>query len=126
MKTRAAFFSLCIVAGVLIGLAFAATTGPDVIKIDVNKAKKAVEAFPHKKHTQMPALKGKCNKCHHKTKKGEEPKKCGSCHTHVKNKDPKTKAIGFKKAFHKQCQDCHKKQKDKPELKKCKNCHPKK
>lgn len=127
MKSKTLFFTLCFLTGLLLGLALAANVdqGPETIKIDINKAKKAVDAFPHRKHQEMKDLKGKCNKCHHTAKANEKPKKCGECHTHVKDKDPKTKAIGFKKAFHKQCQDCHKKQKDKPDLKKCKNCHKK-
>ncbi|RME27683.1 MAG: hypothetical protein D6806_04280 [Deltaproteobacteria bacterium] len=97
---------------------------PEKITIDCNKAKKAVKNFPHKAHIDR--LKGNCKECHHKTKAGEKPKACHTCHTQVKDKDPKTGAPGFKKAFHKKCQGCHKKQKDKPNLKKCKTCHNRK
>jgi hypothetical protein len=128
MKKGTIWLAICLFSTLLIGLALAAGAdkGPEVIKIDVNQAKKAVKAFPHHKHQEMEGLKGKCNKCHHTAKQGEKPKKCGSCHTHPKDKDPKSGATGFKKAFHKNCQACHKKQKDRPELKKCKNCHSKK
>jgi len=110
----------------LSGLAKAAeqNKGPEKITIDINKSNKKVVNFPHRKHQEL--LKGDCKSCHHKTKKGETPQSCGKCHTKVKDTDPKTKAIGFKKAFHKKCQGCHKKHKDKPELKKCKTCHGRK
>ena len=127
MKRRIVLFVLCIFSGFLIGLALAGEPdkGPETIKIDINKAKKAVNAFPHRKHQQMKEINGKCNTCHHTAKANQKPKKCEECHTQVKDKDPKTKAPGFKKAFHKLCQGCHKKHKEKPELKKCKNCHKK-
>ena len=125
MKTRTLVLLACFVSALAFGVAVAADNGPETAKIDNNGKGKSVKAFPHKKHQELPALKGKCNTCHHKAKAGEKPKKCAACHTDVKEKDPKTGAIGFKKAYHDVCQKCHKKQKDKPELKKCKTCHPK-
>ena len=98
--------------------------GPEKITIDIDHAKKAVKNFPHRKHQEM--MKGDCKSCHHKTKPGETPQSCGKCHTKAKETDPKTKAIGFKKAFHKKCLGCHKKHKDKPKLRKCKTCHGRK
>ena len=97
--------------------------GPATIKIDTNKAKKSVAAFPHAKHQELAPLKGKCITCHHKEKAGEKVQACGTCHTQATAKDEKTGAPGFMSAFHKTCQDCHKKQADKPALKECKTCH---
>jgi hypothetical protein len=120
MKRKEVLITLvCILFAAPIGLAVAGNNGPAVIKIDVNKSGKAVKKFPHKKHQSGT----KCKSCHHKSKAGATPKKCGACHTNVKDPDPKTGAPGFKKAFHKQCQGCHKKKTDKPELKKCETCH---
>lgn len=126
MKRTAGLLTIFVFSLAASGLAVAAgqDKGPEKITIDINKAKKKVVNFPHRKHQEM--LKGDCKSCHHKTKKGEKPQACGKCHTQVKGKDPKTKAIGFKKAFHKKCKGCHKKHKDKPKLKKCKNCHGRK
>lgn len=107
-------------------LAAAADRGPETVKIDVNRAKLAVKAFPHHKHQEMQPLKGKCTFCHHDAQDGQKPKKCGTCHKLVKKKDPETGAVGFKKAFHKRCLACHKAQEDKPLLRKCITCHPKK
>lgn len=125
MKLKAMFFTVCLLAGSLVGyaLAAAADQGPETIKLDMNGKGKAVKAFPHRKHQEMPDLKGKCKTCHHTLKKeGDKPtQKCEACHTDPLKADPKTKAPGFKKAMHKNCQDCHKK-KDKAKAK-CKVCH---
>jgi len=121
MKLKTILFTLCLAAGMVVGYAMAADNGPAKLDIDVDGKGKAVKAFDHAKHQQMEGIKGDCKKCHHTTKAGEKPKKCGTCHTDKKDKDAKTGAIGFKKAFHKTCQDCHKK-KDK-KLGKCKVCH---
>ena len=107
-------------------LTLAADRGPQTIKIDVNKAKLVVKAFPHHKHQEMQGLKGKCNSCHHTARPGKKPPKCGTCHRLVKKKDPETGATGFAVAFHKNCLTCHKRQADKPHLAKCITCHPKK
>ena len=125
MKKRILFFVSCVVVGAMFGVVMAAgADAPATLTIDSNKAKKAVKNFPHKAHVDQ--LKGDCKKCHHKLEAGKKPKACHTCHTQVKDKDPKTGAPGFKKAFHKRCQGCHKKQKDKPKLKKCKPCHDRK
>ena len=97
--------------------------GPEVIKIDTNKAGKSVPAFPHRKHQELPDTKGKCTSCHHKNKEGEKMQSCAVCHGVTK--DEKTGAPMFKDAFHKKCQTCHNKQTAKPELKKCTTCHGK-
>jgi hypothetical protein len=119
MKLKAIFFSVCLMTGLAIGLAFAADNGPAKIDIDINGKGKAVKGFDHAKHQGMADLKCKCNTCHHKTKAGKKPQKCSACHTDVKK--GKDGAPGFKDAFHKACKDCHKK-KDK-KLAKCKACH---
>jgi hypothetical protein len=119
---------LALGVSVVAGIAMAAEEkpGPDVIKIDTNSKGKHVPAFPHHRHMENPDLKGQCKKCHHTAKPREKLKKCGACHTLVKDKNPETNAPGFKNAFHGLCQKCHKLQKEKPYLKKCKTCHPKK
>jgi hypothetical protein len=113
-------------AALILLLAVSADRGPETVKIDVNRAKLAVKAFPHHRHQEMRPLKGKCTFCHHDAREGQKPQKCGACHKLVKKKDPETGAVGFKKAFHKRCLACHKKQADRPRLAKCKTCHPKK
>lgn len=107
----------------LVGSVWAAANVPAVLTIDVNKSGKAVKNFPHQKHTEMDALKGKCDSCHHGTKAGDTPKACGTCHTQSAAKDAKTGAPGFMSAFHKKCRDCHAAQKERPALKDCKTCH---
>lgn len=108
-----------------------ASSGPDVI--DMHNGKKPVKHFAHKKHAES-FLKGKgssakhkftddytCAGCHHKSHKGETPKKCISC-----KKDKKK----YKKQMHTNCKDgCHKKvgkSSSGKKLTKCKTCHPKK
>jgi len=127
MRYKTLWVLLCLSSVLVAGLVLAAEVdkGSATLKIDVNKSGKAVKEFSHKKHLELKSIKGKCKECHHKTKAGKKPPKCGSCHTQVKEKDPKTGASGFKKAYHKQCMVCHKKQKDQPKLKKCKTCHAK-
>jgi len=112
-----------VICSLVLAVPAAVDEGPASIKIDINGKDKKVSVFSHKKHLDMPDLKDKCNQCHHTAKPGEKIKKCGECHTQVKEKDPKTGAPGFKASFHKQCALCHKKKLDKPELKKCKTCH---
>ena len=112
----------------LIGLALAADTnrGPATITIDTNQKKQKVTGFPHHKHQDLDAFKGKCNNCHHATQPGDKPGKCGTCHKNAKKKDPDTGATGFKKSYHKLCGGCHMKGMTKPDPKKCRVCHPKK
>ena len=99
--------------------------GPEVMDVDVNKKGKKVPGYKHRKHQELPMIGEACETCHHTAKKGEQPVACGKCHTHPKDKDAKTGAIGFKKAFHDTCRGCHKKQGERPALRKCKTCHPK-
>jgi hypothetical protein len=94
----------------------------------LHNGKKEVKHFPHKKHADE-FVKGKqdwaefkytddwtCAACHHKTKKGETPKKCISCKDEMSGGK-------LKKFMHANCKDgCHKKSGEK-KLTKCKNCH---
>ena len=122
MMNRTALVFLLIVPA----LSAVADRGPKTVKIDVNRAKLSVKAFPHHQHQEMQPLKGKCTFCHHDAQAGKQPAKCGTCHSHPKKKNPETGAVGFKKAFHNRCLACHKKREDRPRLRKCVTCHPKK
>jgi DnaJ-class molecular chaperone len=120
---------------VLVPAVFASDAGPEIAHLKNGKKEKNAVTFPHKKHADE-SLKGKqefakykytddytCAACHHKTKKGETPKKCISC------KDEKAKEkLKLKKYMHGSCKDgCHKKMGNKElKKKKCKLCHPKK
>lgn len=127
MKMRILFFSLCILTGVLLGLALAAAVdpGPAVLVIDGNREGQKVPAFPHRAHQESARADGGCQDCHHATEPGEKPVRCTTCHQHPKEANPDNGAPGFIQAFHDKCLGCHRKQTDRPELKKCKTCHPK-
>jgi hypothetical protein len=120
---------IMIVAGLLFffGAAVAENQeqGPESMKVDTNGKGRSVSSFPHRSHQDL--LKGKtgCVSCHHDMKGGNPPRKCGTCHTDPKKKDPLSKASGFRYAFHKACMGCHMDQKDQPDLKKCATCHEK-
>lgn len=122
--------AVCIV-GMLI--AVPSTFASDVPDINgLHNGKKEVKHFPHRKHAEH-FVKGKqgianfskytddwtCGACHHKSHKGETPKKCVSCKKEMGGK--------LKKFMHKNCKDtCHKKtgkSSSGKKLTKCKTCH---
>lgn len=124
---------LSVVMACLMTFAFATgsmakDTGPEVITLKTEKAKKPA-VFPHKKHQEMMD----CATCHHSQDaagkqialpEGEHPAKCASCH----NKDfPNKKLAGLMKVGHARCKGCHKAGHDgKKGPTKCDGCHPKK
>jgi len=103
-------------------------TGPEVITMQTEQAKKPA-VFPHRKHQEMM----ECTTCHHtKDAEGKQiplpedqhPAKCDSCH----NKDFANKSLdGLMKVGHARCKGCHKDGLDgKKGPTKCEGCHPKK
>ncbi len=129
MKKWMGIISIACLVGMLAVLPSAfASSGPDTI--DLHNGKKAVKGFPHKQHAEH-SVKGKqslakfkytddytCGACHHKSHKGETPKKCVSCKSEMLERF----SGKLKKVMHKNCKDgCHKKT-DK-ELIRCKTCH---
>jgi hypothetical protein len=71
--------------------------------------------FPHKKHQDLlKELDESCEVCHHKRKKGRDPRACRRCHFDRKRASRgKYARIGqklkYKDIFHLLCGDCHKK-----------------
>jgi hypothetical protein len=123
--TRGALLAACACC-CLIGLSLASeiNRGPPTLTIDTNRKNQKVADFPHHQHQQLEPFKNQCDKCHHATKPGKQPGRCGTCHKRKKKKDPESGASGFKPTFHKLCGACH--LKDKPTPKKCRVCHKKK
>jgi hypothetical protein len=99
---------------------------PDVAKLTLRGASMGAVKFPHKLHTALPIVGGKCNRCHHTSdEKGTGAQKCTApgCH------DAKGK-IAPKDAFHDLCRGCHTRALGEQPgnaklkgLKSCKGCH---
>lgn len=109
--------------------------------------------FPHKMHQklQMEEFGGDkekaCKWCHHKKRKGRDPRACRRCHAgrRVKSKGGagrqsylakrvrKGKLLSMKDAFHAMCKGCHQEKRDQDEdlmasetrapVKSCEGCH---
>lgn len=149
-------FSVVLTAILFAAVAFAASTVPEVIKME-NKAykkhKKGIVTFTHKAHSldyaqKHPKLfKAGCGECHHDKdnkplkdlKAGDEVKSCFECHSkpgeRPKGKgapklSKKEKLAYHAEAMHYNCKGCHKKyNKTKPPEKApttCAKCHPRK
>lgn len=115
MKKATVLFTFLAFVLVVTGSLFAAA--PDSVALT---AKNGNITFPHKAHAET--LKIACATCHHGTKEGETPKKCGACHS------VDAKAPAAKDAFHTTCQGCHKTENEKNGKKaptKCLECHKK-
>lgn len=117
--------ALAFIVTILLGTGIGAEQ-KETVTIDSIKDKQGPVTLKHKAHIDKYGL--KCIDCHHKTKEGETPKACKSCH------DPKEKKgdkVNLKNAYHKGCKGCHKEKAKKAEEgkkppTKCKECHEKK
>jgi hypothetical protein len=103
----------------VVGSYAAADNGPEVIVIEKVKEKFAPVTFKHLEHQKKENV--TCATCHHKSKEGETPKACSSCHGVVEG------AASFKDAMHKKCKACHKTESaaGKSAPTKCTGCHVK-
>ena len=143
------FSAVCVALLFAAGAIYAATTVPDVIKMENEKG---LVDFSHKKHHEEYKL--SCGECHHDAKgkplndlkMGDDVKACIDCHKmpgempgalkkEMREKKASKKEIAAKEleyvaeAFHGNCIDCHKqynkKNKTKAAPQSCTKCHQK-
>ena len=115
MKRATVLFTFLAFVLVVAGSLFAAAPDSAVLA-----AKNGNVTLSHKAHAET--YKIACATCHHTTKEGETPQKCGACH------GVDAKAPAAKDAFHTQCQGCHKTENEKNAKAapvKCMECHKK-
>ena len=149
------FSAVCLALLFAAGAIYAATSVPDVIKMDHKAYKehtKGIVEFSHKKHHEE--YKVGCGECHHDDKgkpltdlkMGDDVKGCIECHKipgqmpgalkkEMKEKKASKEEIAAKEleyhaeAIHENCISCHKeynkKNKTKAAPQSCTKCHPK-
>lgn len=97
-------------------------TVPDVVVIGQLANLFAPTRFNHKAHSEMAAMGGGCQSCHHNVAPGQEHIACRECHVDGINMENMAQP-GLRGVYHRMCMKCHS---DWDEETKCQNCHARK